>query len=129
MPVRAKRVCRGRGCGNVTDSKDGYCAQCTAAGRNDSAESRRNKQTDPFYLSPQWRKFSRWWRSLHPLCSVCGREGQMVDHKTPISRGGAKLDPDNVQTMCWRCHNRKTGRERSEVSVPQGRSGSLQPHS
>ncbi len=126
MPLRAKRVCRAQGCGNVTESTDGYCEQCNAAGRNASVESRRTKQTDPFYHSPEWRAFRKWWMQCHPLCA-CGKAGDMVDHKVPISRGGAKLDPANAQTMCWSCHNRKTGLERSGTDGYRGRSKSPRP--
>lgn len=123
MPVRPKRVCRSQGCGNVTDKADGYCEQCTDAGRNDSAERRRAKTTDPFYLSPEWRKYTRWWLSQHPLCASCKRPGRIVDHIKPISEGGERLDPANTQTMCSRCHNQKTGRERAD----RGRSKSPRP--
>lgn len=112
MPTKARRVCRAGGCGNVTAAPSGYCEQCAAAGRNDADERRRSKKADPFYLSPEWRRFRRWYLNRHPLCG-CGAAGQMVDHVVPISRGGAKLDERNAQTMCWRCHNRKTGGERS----------------
>jgi len=114
MPIRAKRICRSLGCGNSTDNADGYCQACTDAGRNDTVEKRRRKETDPFYLSPEWRRYRDWWIMLHPLCVFCGRPGQMVDHIKPIRDGGAKLDPENTQTSCYRCHGRKTGSERRE---------------
>ncbi len=41
--------------------------------------------------------------------------GELVDHIVPISMGGARLDPDNCQSLCSRCHNRKTGVERSAM--------------
>lgn len=113
MPIRAKRVCRVSGCGAATDRPDGYCEACNAAGKNESAESRKHKQTDPFYLSPEWRRYRRWWLVLHPLCVFCGHPGQMVDHVRPIKDGGERLDPKNTQTSCFRCHNRKTGSERA----------------
>lgn len=125
MPVRAGKVCRSTGCGQVTTRPDGYCQQCTETGRNDAVTQRREKKTDPFYLSRAWREFSKWFRVCNPLCCECQRPAQLVDHITPISHGGAKLDPANVQSMCTRCHNRKTGRDRSAAN--QGRSQSLRP--
>ncbi|MGV0964289.1 MAG: HNH endonuclease [Polynucleobacter sp.] len=116
MPVRAKRVCRSTGCGNATDSADGYCQTCTAAGRNDSGEQRRTKQTEPFYVSPEWRRYRKWWLMHHPLCVSCGRPGQMVDHITAIRDGGAKLSQGNTQTLCHRCHGKKTGGDRREAN-------------
>ena len=113
MPVRARRVCRGRGCGDVTANASGYCDRCESAGRNESVLARSRKQTDPFYLSPAWRKFRRWWIMRNPVCARCDRPAEMVDHIIPISAGGAKLDVGNVQSLCWRCHASKTGVERS----------------
>lgn len=121
MPVRAQRVCRVQGCGNATGRADGYCEACNDAGKNESAEARKSKQTDPFYLSTEWRRYSKWWRMCHPLCAVCGRPGQMVDHTIPIKAGGAKFDPKNTKTQCWSCHNRKTGSERAESGRRAGR--------
>jgi 5-methylcytosine-specific restriction endonuclease McrA len=38
-----------------------------------------------------------------------------VDHIIPIEAGGAKLDPDNLQTVCKRCHTHKTFNEDVEL--------------
>jgi len=121
MPVRAKRVCRASGCGNVTDRSDGYCEACSQSEKNESATARRSKETDPFYYSTEWRRFQKWWLMRNPLCVVCRRPGQMVDHKVPIKAGGGKLSPDNTQTMCFRCHNKKTGSERAAKNSRRAR--------
>lgn len=121
MPVRAKRVCRVHGCGNVTDRSDGYCDMCYQSGKDDAAEARRRKQTDPFYYSTEWRRYQKWWFMLNPLCVQCSSPGQMVDHKKPIKDGGARLDPINTQTMCFRCHNKKTGSERASKNMRTAR--------
>jgi len=113
MPLRARRICKSNGCHAATDRADGYCQQCCDDGKNIAIDYRRRKQTEPFYVSPEWRKYRSWWLMLHPLCVFCGRPGQMVDHKKPIKDGGAKLDPNNTQTFCYKCHARKTGSERS----------------
>lgn len=54
-------------------------------------------------------------------CQTCGRicvnkrEAQ-VDHITPKARGG--LDElENLQTLCLRCHSRKTARENNRSST------------
>ena len=53
--------------------------------------------------------------AAHPLCEKCLKEGRytkatVVDHIKP-HRGDPKLfwDPDNWQTLCKRCHDKKTG--------------------
>lgn len=52
------------------------------------------------------------------LCQVCkgaGRieSGHIVDHVKPKSAGGDDA-PANLQTICTRCHQRKTIRERGQ---------------
>lgn len=50
------------------------------------------------------------------LCQECWRNGRLspgnhVDHITPKAKGGTD-EPDNLQTMCLTCHERKTIEER-----------------
>ena len=51
------------------------------------------------------------------LCELCLQEGrttqcQMVDHITPINRGGSVWDKSNLQVLCNKCHNIKSGKDR-----------------
>jgi 5-methylcytosine-specific restriction endonuclease McrA len=45
-------------------------------------------------------------------CRACRRRCRVaeleVDHIVEIARGGAPLDPANLQTLCRRCHREKT---------------------
>jgi 5-methylcytosine-specific restriction protein A len=65
--------------------------------------------------------YDRDWRELRdahlaeePLCRDCRRRGierqaQMVDHIQSIRQAPERrLDPSNLQSLCWPCHNRKT---------------------
>ena len=45
--------------------------------------------------------------------AVCPRYAQ-ADHIVPISQGGERYDVSNGQTLCIRCHGRKTKREQNE---------------
>ena len=49
-------------------------------------------------------------QSLCPLCEAQGLTvaGEEVDHIVPLSRGGAKQDPANLQHLCAACHDQKT---------------------
>jgi len=78
---------------------------------------------DPtFYQSRIWRKARAAHITSSPLCVVCGRAGQVVDHIKPINpvnaydtQGGTYGDPlaeSNMQTMCHKCHNAKSGRSK-----------------
>ncbi len=36
----------------------------------------------------------------------------MVDHIQELKDGGAEVDPENAQTLCNRCHQKKTRAEK-----------------
>ena len=60
-----------------------------------------------------WRKARAYQLRTEPLCRHCATIGRVepateVDHVVPIRRGGARLDPANLQALCKRCHSRKT---------------------
>lgn len=69
-----------------------------------------------FYHSKRWTRTSRNYRSKHPLCVECLKQGrytkaQVVDHIIPIRtlEGWQKRwDENNYQSLCIACHNRKT---------------------
>lgn len=58
-----------------------------------------------------------WSKARHrqlrdvPWCEGCGDPAVEVDHVVPRSRGGGN-DPENLQSLCRRCHNAKSLRER-----------------
>jgi len=64
----------------------------------------------------RWQKFRIAYLSQNPLCvgykGPCGRLATLVDHIKPLNDGGAHCDAANSQSLCTRCHNRKTGEER-----------------
>ena len=47
---------------------------------------------------------------IHYVWSVT-ELGQVIDHILSIKDGGDPLEWDNLQTMCHRCHNVKSGKE------------------
>lgn len=64
-----------------------------------------------FYNTTAWRKLRAMFIKQNPLCVECSAVGQVVDHITPIRLGGDSFDWHNLQTMCHRCHNVKSGKE------------------
>ncbi|WP_326597761.1 HNH endonuclease [Streptomyces sp. NBC_01803] len=60
------------------------------------------------------------------VCIICGHpDSDAVDHVTPVARGGARLDPDNMAPIhgvtgcptCGRkCNNEKSDRPLSQVT-------------
>ena len=70
-----------------------------------------------FYNSRTWRKLRRAFLDANPLCVVCESNGEVTsatvaDHIVPINKGGESLDEKNLQSMCARCHNAKSARDK-----------------
>ena len=106
MPSAPLRPCNHPGCPELV--RNGYCEKHQQAG----------KVTDKFYLSPTWRKVRARYLRRQPLCELCLAKGiskaaDMVDHITEIKDGGARLDFENLQSLCWACHGRKTADARA----------------
>lgn len=113
MPNLPLRECRRPGCRELTRDRSGYCDNCQKYRR----EQRNSKKADPFYGSARWKKARNQYARNNPLCEECGREGKivpmaLVDHITEIADGGALLDTNNMQSLCVRCHAKKTAQER-----------------
>lgn len=73
----------------------------------------------------------------NPLCVVCLEAeklvdctfGGHVDHVVPIEQSGAKLNTENLLTLCQTCHHRKSGIEQHEQCLvkKQGEEGEYVP--
>ena len=101
MPYRPKKPCSFPGCPNLTDGR--YCEKHRALEPERISGSRNG-----FYSSPEWKKVRKAFLLEHPFCAVCGRPATIVDHLVPIKDGGALLDENNFQPLCWSCHSKKS---------------------
>ncbi len=68
-----------------------------------------NGSNDPFYQTKEWKVFRKQYLMTYPLCKLCSESDHVVvatvlDHITPINRGGAKWDYNNLQGLCTK-HN------------------------
>lgn len=68
--------------------------------------------------SPEYRsafKIEILEKKQNGVCNKCKRyfpQGELsIDHIVPICRGGPVDDPNNMQVLCLKCHNRKTRSE------------------
>ena len=94
-------------------------------------QGRRYKR-NKFYNTSLWRKTSKAYRALHPLCECekCSQSkyplpGDHCDHIEPINpvnafdtmngQYGEPLDESNLQSLNIKCHARKSAKERHEV--------------
>jgi 5-methylcytosine-specific restriction protein A len=71
-----------------------------------------------FYNSTTWRKMRANYIADNPLCVHCKNKdfikpATVVDHIIRIKDGGANLDKRNLQSLCAKCHNAKSARERN----------------
>ncbi len=113
------RRCKHPTCAASTRHPSGYCdrhADKRPAKRfvERRATKERRAERDQFYSSAEWRKARAAVLKRHPRCQIklpgCTGHAECVDHKTPIAAGGAKLDPANLRSACWRCHSVVTAR-------------------
>jgi 5-methylcytosine-specific restriction enzyme A len=84
----------------------------------------RDPEATAFYRSNAWRKARVVKLSSSPLCELCEAQGQvvlaeMVHHKREVRTDAqARLDLNNMQSLCWSCHSRLHGSmRRTSVGV------------
>jgi 5-methylcytosine-specific restriction protein A len=72
-----------------------------------------------------WRTLRDGYLLLHPSCEAClgvgvTKPAKVVDHITP-HRGNdsLRLDPTNLQSLCWSHHTRKTRTEGAGYRAPR----------
>ena len=105
MAKRPLRPCAHRGCPNLVTS--GYC---------DKHKKENNKRKDKGRVPSDARGYGSKWRKVRnikikrdPLCEICSTltnpvPATMVHHIIPLSRGGKRLDLENLQSLCRACH-------------------------
>jgi len=71
----------------------------------------RRRVAQRFYSSPAWRRVRDAVRRRDGACLECGtRRDLTVDHIIPRAQAPElAYDPDNLRTLCRRCHGRKDG--------------------
>lgn len=85
--------------------------------------NRENKEYVSFYKTTAWRH-TREQVLLrdYSTCVRCGLEGNVVDHIVPSEDDWEdRLNVDNLETLCQRCHNLKTRREWIKKNKGQAR--------
>lgn len=90
--------------------------------------NRENKEYVSFYKTTAWRH-TREQVLLrdYSTCVRCGLEGNIVDHIVPSEDDWEdRLNVDNLETLCQRCHNLKTRRE--WVKKNKGRERAMKIH-
>jgi 5-methylcytosine-specific restriction protein A len=112
LPSRSQRPCSVPGCTNLCANR--WCE----IHEKDKTVTRkydlyRGSSTERGY-GGEWRKVRlQILKRDNFLCVACLATGRPttatdVDHIVPMARGGARLDPNNLQSLCSVCHKRKT---------------------
>ena len=107
MALKTMRICEK--CRAKHDERSRYCKEC----QGNRAQSVSTKQRDAIYGTARWQKLREVAIKRQPLCSACLALGlvvpaEVIDHIVEIRDGGAPYSLDNLQSLCCKCHARKT---------------------
>ena len=111
MPRKPKKPCAYPGCPNLT-----YTKYCEAHKQYEPPLHHPGTDTGSFYRTAAWKAKRKSYLEDHPFCVMCGRPASIVDHVVPIRQGGEPLDDDNLQSLCWSCHSRKSIKDGSRYA-------------
>ncbi|WP_082610409.1 HNH endonuclease [Liquorilactobacillus satsumensis] len=90
-------------------------------------DSQRNSERNAFYHSKQWSRSREYiYARDMATCQVCGNavtNRKVIDHIIPLKYCTLqqRLSPDNLWTLCYRCHSLKT---KLEEIIANGNNGS-----
>ena len=123
MPYKPQKPCAYPGCPKLTNER--YCPEHKKLMEKQYDTYVRSRSSSEFYHSHEWKKKRQNYLVEHPFCVECWKHGklskaQMVDHIVPIKMGGAALDDENLQGLCWSCHSRKSIQEGSRYGKRRG---------
>lgn len=113
--MNIRKRCNKKGCKELIPTTQTYCKEHTNYNykryERERTSTVEGKEYKAFYNSKTWRTL-RYQTLLNAgfICILCKRnEATVGDHivetRTDWSR---RLDPDNIQALCFECHNKKT---------------------
>lgn len=116
MAQKPLRPCRHPGCAELT--RNGWCDR-----HKPKPVRKRSAEYHDWYLLPIWQDRLRPNQLMRePFCRACAAKGirtlaTVADHIKP-HRGDWSVftDETNLQSLCERCHNRKTMQEQRELA-------------
>jgi 5-methylcytosine-specific restriction protein A len=104
MPTKPAKPCKHPNCPALTHNS--YC--------DAHAPLHKRKSPTERGYTPKWNRLRKLYLQRHPLCVMCGRAAEVVDHVRPHRNEPALMwDEGNWQALCAKCHNTKTGRQDS----------------
>ena len=111
MPHSPKKPCRHPGCPELTNET--FCEKHKKESNKIYNQYKRDELSRTFYRTPRWIETRKRKLQISPFCEECYKRGtvvtgKIVDHIIPIKDGGEPYDMNNLQTLCWSCHSRKS---------------------
>jgi len=116
MAKKAIRKCSKMGCMKLTRSR--FCEKHTKEFDEKQKTTKHDRDLHRGSSSERgydktWQRFRKFYLRRHPICEKCEDYKDLhVHHIKPINEGGARLDPDNLMTLCRSCHEKVHGRKR-----------------
>jgi len=106
MPYKPKKACCYPRCNKLVRLGHTYCDE-----HQKQYEHKRGTATQRGYTY-RWNKARILFLNQYPLCTMCNEPATVVDHIIP-HKGNEQLfwDELNWQSLCTKCHNRKTMKE------------------
>ena len=120
MATKALKFCKWSGC--KTLSPNSYCEdhmplylKTVDDKRKEYNKTRKSSSKEGY--GRDWRKVRKHYMARHPLCEIHEREGVivpavLVHHIKALKDGGARLDSNNLQSLCIYHHEQIHGAER-----------------
>lgn len=104
MPLSAPKPCLIPRCPGLA-TRGRYCGQHAriAPPLRKARDDRRGSSAARGY-DGEWRKFRAWVLSMHPGCNRCPAKATEIHHIIALEDGGARLDINNTEPLCARCH-------------------------
>jgi 5-methylcytosine-specific restriction enzyme A len=113
--------CSEVGCYAMVVEPERYCS----THKKQAAPIKTDKPRLALYNTDAWRKTRVAFLARNPLCNRCG-EGALIVHHIKTARDYPELqhDFDNLEALCFACHQRETGEEiqtrRHSLGLPAG---------
>ena len=113
--------CGHAGCRELIDYDVKYCERHKDSYSKQYNKFRWNNQNDyvKFYNSKAWRELSKSALiDSYYTCKMCGQDAVLSDHIIPTEIDWNKrLDKNNIQTLCHRCHTIKTREDEKKYNL------------
>lgn len=108
MPLKSNKQCAKAACWKIIDGSLSYCPK-----HKPKPFKNILRNNTKIYNTRRWRKLSKKQLADEPLCRSCKKKGKVMlathsDHIISISEGGEPFEQSNLQSLCIKCHTRKT---------------------